>query len=185
MQAPDTFVERLARDYDGRLRIRWSEKRSEWQIEQRVGRASLPPFRIDPYDDSHIRARDGFLFVCAIRPGTRMPCPTCGLTLKVPVFEFGEAICGYCKLQGGRKYRFRACYFPLSDMLLEHLRKIDPQNDGLRRIRDEANADAAAKERSKDRKLGNEIEDVIKDNLNSLFDVAHVGYTGKETSWER
>lgn len=112
-----------------------------------------------------------------------MPCPTCRATLKVPVFEFGEAICGYCKSKGLR-HRFRACYFPLSDTLLEHLRKIDPQRDGLRRIRDEANADALANERAKDRKLGNEIEDVIKDNLNSLFDVAHVGYTGKETSWD-
>lgn len=181
MQAPEWFVSALTQQSGGRLRIRWSLKRGAWHIEQQVGRAALPPLRISEADDGMIRARDGYWFVMELRPGDRMPCPKCHLTIKVPVMQFGEAICLYCKYKGNGAHRYKACYYPLGDMLLEHLRKIDPHNDGLRRIQEEVTTDDARRVAADDKDLSTHVEDVIKDNLNSLFDVGHTGYTGKET----
>src|SRR5512133_3739880 len=95
--APGGFARRLREEFRGRLRVRWSTQRREWQIEQKVGRAALPTRRIDESDDRSIRARDGYALVCAVRDGDRMPCPTCGETLRVPILTFAETICPVCK----------------------------------------------------------------------------------------
>jgi len=61
--------------------------RSEWHIEQKMRRQRLAQKRLvsgSIENDDVIRATDGYAFVLAVRPGNRMPCPKCGVTLGIP-----------------------------------------------------------------------------------------------------
>lgn len=177
MDAPQEFVERLERMFDGRLRIRWSQSQREWHIEQKVGFGRIPPARIDEGSDDLIRARDGYHFVMAVRQGDRMPCPKCGLTLRVPVRDTVDVHCGYCKLRG-RTSSVVCGYWPLDDTLLTHLRKIDPTRD----------VDLAAEADAQNVLLLKSMEDdavaagnaEASDLYNRIVGIPQVGYTGKE-----
>lgn len=125
MEAPSEFVSRLTKEFGGRLRIRWSNKRGAWMLEQKVGRSVLPKTFIPEDNDELIRARDGYWFFMEIRPGTRMPCPKCGLELQVPIMDTAQVTCDYCRLRG-KEGRYAACYFPLGDALIQHIRRLDP-----------------------------------------------------------
>lgn len=165
------FQNRLARLFDDRLRCRWSNKRGEWHIEYKIAPGRQMKFPVDSYDDGAIRARDGYAFILAVRDGDRMPCPKCGLTLRVPLFKMAEVKCEYCALKG-RDGRYPACYFPLEgDALISYLAKIDPYRgwrDGLAKRADEANKRLEA---SRERDFENYIEAATKDNIYDLFDI--------------
>lgn len=137
MNAPDAFIARLTSTFDGRLRIRWSDKERCFHIEQKVGRAVVAPIFIDSTRDDLIRARDGYHPVMTIQPGDRMPCPECNYTLSVPVRETMDIPCPYCKLKG-RQTRVVAGYWPLGDALIDHLRKIDPLRGHSHELAEEA-----------------------------------------------
>lgn len=147
---PDEFRRKFLNEFPG-YRIRWSLKESNWHIEQPAGRGALPPFRIDPADDSLIRAKDGYWGVMKIQPGDRMACPavverfplqTCGWTLKVPFRKTAETRCENCR-KAGRDGRSFAGYWYFDESLLEELRRTDPLRDGIRRISAEADANNA------------------------------------------
>ena len=64
MNPPESFVEKLDREFRGRLRIRWSTERQEWHIEQKIRRGLFPgtkPSKLgwDDTTDAYIRHRDG------------------------------------------------------------------------------------------------------------------------------
>ena len=172
------FQRRLDEEFHGRLRIRWSLQRHEYHIEQRVGRAVIPPLRIEEGRDDLIRARDGYDFLMAIRPGTRMPCPTCHLDVSVPIMEFRETACPHCAIKG-RDGRITACYFPLGERLLDELRARDPLKGGPARMRAMMDAANARLEATRDREFRNYNEDVVKDHFGNLFGIQQVGYTGR------
>ncbi len=191
MTAPSWFVQRLDTISRGRLRIRWSPARGEWQIEQKgmVGRWN-PVRHWDPndpgkllpidYDDAFLRARDGYSYLLSIRPGDRMPCPACRNTIKVPVLRFGEAICGWCEANGKKKTHYRAAYFPLGEALLQHLEMISPERayaaiENAKHHQEDLKRDGAIK-----REASNTSEAILKENFNQLFEIQSVGYTGKE-----
>lgn len=180
MQIPTRLQERLEREFGGRIRMRWSNQRGEWHVEQKVGRAQSPKFYISNEDDAAIRAKDGFALVMRVRPGDRMPCPACGSTLKVPMFEIREVSCDYCRYRG-HDGRHLACYFDLeSDRLVEHLIRIDPNRHWSNKLveRIDAANDALLAQREKD--FRNTIEAVTKDNFKQIADIPMVGYTGRE-----
>lgn len=178
MDAPKAFRTRLEREFQGRLRCRWSPRRSVWVIEEKVGRAALPPVRVAEEDDGMVRARDGYALVLTVTPGDRQPCPACGLTLKVPHLEFSEVECPRCKAERApRVGRVRAAYFPLDpgSCLLDYLHRIDPlRGGGIEALKA---ADQAAERFQRDRDAR------FQDGLNqTLFDAAihqipKVGYT--------
>lgn len=183
---PSDFVAQLARECP-HLRIRWSKGRGEWHIEQKVGRAALPPLRIDEVDDRFIRARDGYQFVCAVRPGTKMPCGVCGLDMQVPVLKFARLTCAYCMKKATdprtppkeRKiFRTTVGYFPLGEALLEHLRKTDPYRGGTERQEAELKLFAERKAMSELRERLNHGEACFKDHWNFMHNTQSVGYTG-------
>lgn len=173
--APSDFSKRLQREFDGRLRVRWSTQRGEWQIEQRVARAHIASSPVLVNDDDGIRAQDGYAFVMSIREGDRMPCSRCSHDVRVPVMSTAEATCPHCK------QRAAAAYFPLEgDALIQYLRRLDPLLDWHRELaawQDDANAAAT---RAKERDVGNVIEASTKDHWNQLVGIPHVGYTGRE-----
>lgn len=178
MEAPSEFCKRLERQHQGRLRIRWSSKAGEYHLEEKVGRASLPPIRIEEGRDDLIRARDGYAFVLAVRPGDRMPCPRCRATLKVPVFEVGEVRCSTCSAREDRNVAYKAAYWPLGESLLEYLRKIDPLTGGIERVVGEADAYNRKREATQQRDLKNLGESAILDDYSQLMGIPMVGYTG-------
>ena len=171
---------RIEREFEGRYRLRWSPRKGEWHLEQKCGRAADPPCHISEGDDTLIRARDGYWFVLAIRPGDRMPCPGCGQTIKVPVLEFGEATCEWCQ-RHGKDGRYPAAYFPLdSDRLLEHIRRLDKiRGDHRVIIQMVEEANDLRNKRFMNDKL-NEVDAISEDQYKRLFNIPSVGYTGKE-----
>lgn len=176
---PSGFTAQLQREFGGRLRIRWSDKRGEWHIEQRVGRAVVPPRFVSDYDDDSIRARDGYAFVMAIRPGDRMPCPGCGFTVKVPVMHSGEVRCDYCRSRE-RDGRYAAAYFPLGTALIQHLRRIDPLLGWNKNLAAEADARNVAVLRDKEKAVEDAIYGGTSENWKRIAGIPQVGYTGRE-----
>lgn len=168
------FNAALEREFQGRLRARWSAQSREYHIEQKVGRGLFAPPRRneDTEGDRWIRARDGYELVMRIRLGDRMPCPKCGLTLKVPVLQIRETVCGHCqsKKRDGRMF---AAYFPLGRLLIEHLYTIDPHRDAHKRQLAEADANNAKLQEGDD---GGLLYDVLHDEL--MTQIPKVGYTG-------
>jgi hypothetical protein len=132
VQAPESFVEKLEREFRGRLRIRWSVERREWHIEQKVARGLFPGTKPtkrgwDETVDKYVQHRDGYVFIMAVRDGDRMPCFRCGHELKVPYMQTTHVKCQYCTLMGRPTYN-AAVYMPLGDKLIDHLKSIDPEN---------------------------------------------------------
>jgi hypothetical protein len=130
--APDSFKEKLEREFRGRLRIRWSMQSGEWHIEQKIKRGMFPgtkPSKLgwDETTDAYIRHRDGYIHVMTVRTGDRMPCKRCKFELKVPYAETHFITCPACKKRGFESH-FSATFMPLDDRLINELKKIDPEN---------------------------------------------------------
>ena len=158
------FNKRLDEVFGGRLRLRWSGPKGEWHLEQKMGRGVFdPPTRQhDAESDRRQRARDGYDFVMAIRPGDRMPCPTCGQTLRVPIMETAEVSCGLC-IGKNRDMRLFAAYFPLGETLIDYLRRIDPLSDGVRRQAADIDKARHQLEASKERAADGALHDGLVD----------------------
>jgi len=179
MKAPDSFVELLRRAFDGRYRIRWSDRDQEFHLEHKVATAVIPPVRIESDRDDLIRARDGYDYVMSVRQGDRMPCPECGLTLKVPVRDTWQITCGYCKLKG-RTTHVVAGFWPLDDTLIDHLRKIDPYRGAqkeLTAVADQRNRLLLQAQENDAMAPGYAAAD---DLYRRLVGIPLTGYTGKE-----
>lgn len=149
-------------------------------IEEKVGRAALPPLKIDEGRDDLIRARDGYALVLTIHPSDRMPCPRCRETLKVPVFKAAEVVCEKCSTRQNRRVAYKAAYWPLSESLLDYLHKIDPLrtgNVGLAAEMDAHNNNLRALQERDQQNFG---EAVLKDSFSEIMQIPSVGYTGKE-----
>ena len=180
MHIPQSFRDRLQTDFDGRFRMRWSDARGEFHLEQKLSTAQIlePPLRPDgtwdTYNDDYIRSRDGYGYVMSVRQGDRMPCMRCRRTVKVPIRETREAVCRGCNK------RHKAAFSPLDDLLLLHLRWIDPLSGGIDRVRKYVNERNAQHERSRDNAAYGEIDAATADNFGRLFDIQQVGYTGRE-----
>lgn len=183
MEAPTRFTELLREAFGTRLRIRWSQKAQEFQLEQQVGRAALPPIRIDEGRDDLIRARDGYDYVMSIRAGDRMPCPKCNYKIQVPIRDTHHIQCAYCKLKG-RQTHVTAGFWPLDDSLIDHLRKIDPLRGAAKELTAAADRRNQARLASAERELTTHVEAVGAENFNRLVGIQQVGFSGKEHSWD-
>jgi len=171
MEAPLGFRRALDQQSLGKLRIRWSRQFNEWQIEEKVSNPITPSFRVDEFDDRAIRYRDGYALLMKVRNGDRMPCPDCRATVKIAVGEMWETKCKVC----GKG--ILAVYFPLSEMLLEHLRRIDPQRGAYQRLAAEL-AYADGKESRDMKRLSDEAQLGAREEFRQFFGVPMVGYTG-------
>jgi hypothetical protein len=176
MEPPTPFTRRLKDEFGGRLRLRWSPRTAVWQLEEKVGRAALPPLRITEGDDSLVRARDGYAYVLSIAPGDRVPCPVCRTTLRLPHLTFHEVECPACKAEGRSGGRVRAAYFPLDgSALLSYLHKIDPLRGGHLEAVAEADADHARYTADKDARYQDGLHQTLFDA--AIEQLPKVGYT--------
>jgi len=178
--APADFVARLRAILGEDYRVRWSLASQEWHIEQRVGPRRAIDGVIAADDDNHIRARDGYWLVLRVREGDRMPCPDCGVMLRVPVRELAHITCEWCRAQG-RQGRHTAAFWPLDDSLLLELKRTRPENAReLVRAADERNRRRMA---SLERELRHNIEIGTKENWTRLVGIPTTGYTGRAHAW--
>lgn len=167
-QPPSDFSERLAHVFGGRLRIRWSPFTSTWHLEQHMGRASMAAMRKVPRNDKEICARDGYDLVMEILPRCRFQCRFCYSPLNVTPLEIGEVCCGHC-MRRNRDARWAIAWFPLGEILIDHLQRIDPlRADILERIRREEAEAHQVKERTyaaQDREAAAQFKDHLIDQL--------------------
>lgn len=182
MNIPTAFEDRLRKAFDGRLRIRWSNRAHEWRLEQRVGRAITAPVRIEEDRDDLICARDGYDYVLSVRSGDRMPCPQCEWTeLKVPIREFRDIRCPYCASRG-KQGRTVAGYFPLDDTLIQHLQMIDPLRGASKELAAAADRRNDALMASAERQLSNTVMAHGADHYNEVVGIPQFSYE-KATCW--
>lgn len=180
---PLEFKQRFLSEFPN-YRIRWSLKKQNWMVEQKVDNPDLP-FRPDLFDDSMIRAKDGYWQVMAFQPGDRMSCPACSFTIKVPMRESAEAVCPQCRLRG-RDGRVMAAYWPFDECLIEELKATDPLTwgvgkvDGKLRVVASARADKSNAGIIKEgyRQLSDTITSSTIESYNRQVGISQVGWTG-------
>lgn len=176
-QAPISFLAKLETEFGGRLRIRWSVAKNEFHIEQQVGRAALLPLYIKEGDDRMIRARDGYHFILAVKAGNHVPCRTCNNRCPVPELKTGEIKCSRCGYQGKRATKEFGGFWPLTDSLIEYLKKIDPYRDGHLQAVKEQDLAIERVDLSMRRNVRNHIESATYDDKYQLFGTPLTGYT--------
>ncbi len=193
MQAPEAFVERLEQEFGQKYRIRWSDARHEWHIEQRIRRGIAEGFadvslknakQRRNREDDLIRARDGYVFTMAVKPGTTTHCHECNTKMSVPAFDTAVLFCPFCKMKGRSRHQV-AGYFPLSDSLIDHLRKIDSEKDGTDRVAAEVDRSNQWMLFQNKMKLRNHLQAGIKDRYNRLVGIPQFGYAGSTYNWEK
>jgi len=179
-RVPEDFEKRIEREFEGRLRIRYSKRKNEFHIEQKIGR-KLSNVPVLDYDDDLIRKKDGYLFVLAISVGDRKPCPRCGLTLHVPVKEFREISCDFCRIRG-MEHKTSGGYFPLNDSLIDYLKSLDPIRGASMRLR--AKVDMANRNHAMalETETINTALDAANDDFSKIAGIPRVGYTGSTHS---
>mgnify|MGYP003395140249 CR=1 FL=1 len=175
---PSDFCRRLETQHHGMLRIRWSCRLNQWQIEEKVGRAlGDSPIPISEAGDDMLRAKDGYTLLMPIAIGDRMPCPRCGSTVPVPVNRTAELRCLQC-MREGRDGRYAAGFYALDgDILLDHLQRLGKDRSGLHRV---ADANNQKRLNSGLRAVSTHGEAGMIDNWRRMVGVESVGYTGKE-----
>lgn len=183
------FEIEFERELHGRFRLRWSDKRHEYHVEQRLGPSNphIPPpiYRTpegtdsyDTFSDEWIRARDGYMFTMAIRPGTKMPCPVCGADVDVPQMVTAESHCPMCRKMG-RDGRYVAAYYPLNHVLIEHVRSLDPYTDGPKRSRERLRQNQLTKYARDQRQALDDAEAMVRFNNNQVMNNPMSGYGAK------
>jgi hypothetical protein len=185
--APESFVEKLEREFRGRLRIRWSAERKGWLIEQKVARGLFPgtkPTRKgwDESSDKYVQHRDGVVEIMEVRPGTLMDCRRCGHEIKVPFLETRHVKCNYCTLLGKQTYH-AVVFMPLGDMLINHLKSIDPENPISERLAEDLDRRNEALAASQERDAIRDAESAFEERYLRVAGIPHVHLSGHTKMW--
>lgn len=188
---PPSFRARLQREFDGRLRLRWSHQRSAYQVEVQCGRRTHDIPLHNPQDDDCIRAREGYARVMEVLPRPAFDCPArvsqepgaprCGVKLEVPMRERVEVTCLNCR-QHGRDGRTRAEYWPLDDRLLDRLKQIDPKRQWAHQQVNEMDLGNKRAEMRAELDTLNELDAFNLDYYSTLAGIPSFAYT-KHTAW--
>ncbi len=183
---PDDFYRRFLSEFP-EYRIRWSRKKENWQVEQKCHNGFLPPLRVDPFDDTLIRARDGYWPVMEFQPGTRMACPAivdfstkqrCESTLTVPTRRGAEVICPTCR-KAGRDGRTMASFWPFDECLIEHLRFSDPLRGGIKRASAAAEAFNLKMQRDAEKRAADAVQSEAMDLHRHVVGIPQFSYNHK------
>lgn len=180
-RAPEWFDRRLREEFQGRLRVRWSNQRACFLVEQKEHVGLEPGFReVAPDDDEAIRQRDGYTLVMEVWRGTTIPCPRCGYGCTAQPRKNQIIECAFCQIAGKADRTFQASVFYLDEALLEELRGVDyvthnaltPQ-ERVRRAHERNLAYWAKKEQ----RVKDERKDWTRDHWRQLLGVPRVGWT--------
>jgi len=182
MRLTEEFKDQVQTVFDGRLRVRWSDSQQTLEIEQKIARKI--DALVDESNDEMVRTRDGYLLLASVQPGDRMRCRQCHSELAVPVFEFKQVPCEFCRMKG-RHVSYIVGFFEPNDRLIEYLRSLDPTNGASKRLRDELEDRNRRMLERRQRDINNTTESRVLDDFERIAGIQSVGYTGKESMWER
>lgn len=175
------FQAALDKEFLGTLRARWSPIRGAYLLEQKALRGvfdtPLHEERGPRALDERIQLRDGYRFFMEVREYPKMPCLQCGVGLRLKPFETIQARCPRCG-----DHRPVAC-FPLGDLLLDYLRRLNPANAHREKVRREVDEANERRESSVKRDGLNHIESANLDQFNTLFEIPQFGYATKTGAW--
>lgn len=173
---PKSFLEGLERDFRGDIRVRWSPVRNRWQVERRGRNVSSST---DPKDrfDTWVRSATGYYRVLETSPGSLVECSYCSKDYSQPFMTLQAAKCPRCGKQE------LVMNWPLGDALLEHLRKTDPERDGLARMWADLEKSEAREVDSRERAQRATGEAIWKEEFTRLFDIQSRGYEGPARFW--
>lgn len=191
---PDTFEDALQQRLGSDYRLRWSDSRHVWMIEQRAGREEDIPsdalIRSDLNDvererrlretrDQMIRLRDGFTLVMEFNPTTQVDCPQCHFPITLPTLKIAQVRCETCELLGYDRQFVQGGWFPLCDSLIATLERTSlKRHDAWRTELATKNAALAIARR---RNFDNHCEAVGKDYFNQAVGIEQFGYTAPNT----
>ena len=186
----DELTRRLGRDY----RLRWSDSRHVWMIEQQQGREAEIPHdalvrpdlsdeererRLRETRDQMTRLREGYTLVMEFHPYTQVSCPTCHFPIDLPEFKIKQVRCNACEVLGNDRQYVTGGWFPLSERLLQHLERTSlKRHDEWRKEHETHNLAVRTALR---RKFDNHCEAVGKDFFNNAVGILQSGYTGAGT----
>lgn len=184
---PGDFEAKLEREFRGRLRIRWSTKRGEWHIEQRVRRGMLEGQKPskkgwDESRDEYVRYRDGYVLVMAVTTGDKWACPICGHDMNVPFMQTTHVRCDFCKLQG-KSGRQSVVHMPLGDVLMNHLKSIDPENPISEKLAEDLDRQNEALARTMETDAIRPTEAAFEERYNRIVGIPQFGYSGASKMW--
>ena len=177
-RVPSNFQQRLEEEFGDRLRVRWSNEREEWHVEQKV-RRGLAGFPQDSesnrFSDDLIRYADGYIWVMSIKQGSRFSCHKCHLPLTAPTREWKMVSCEHCRLKGYDHQRL-AGHWPFDETLIEKLKELEKSIDDMGR---KANQKNALLQKQQLRQARQDTIDAHLDDFNRIVGIPSVGYTGK------
>jgi hypothetical protein len=184
--SPDHFNACLRDIFGDQLRLRRSEVRdTTFFLEERTGRGTFTGIA-DLKDksslqakwraDERIRARDGYSKVMEVQVGSRSACTRCGTPYVCPQFHTAEVRCTGCADQ------IYTAFFPLGELLLDYLKKIDPTRaNQLRRVRDEEQRQQWL-EKCETNTLASDAGHAVGDAL--IEQIPSARYSGHTSFWE-
>lgn len=181
-RAPDWFERRLRDEFQGRIRVRWSNQRGCFLAEQKEYVGPAPGFKeVAPDDDEAIRQRDGYTLLMEVWPGTSIPCPRCGFECRgAQPRKYQQLECLFCKVAGKADRTFQAAVFYLDEGLLEELRGLDYIShnavDPKERVR-RAHQRNLAHWAKKEQRVKDERVEWTRDHWRQLLGVPRVGWT--------
>lgn len=153
---PATFEAELHTRLGRNYRLRWSDQKKRWCVEQKVARVYDYPGS----SDQAIRLRDGYRLVLEMPEYPVITCKHCSFPVEMPVFEKAEFQCDYCKLRGVR-HTYIDGYFPMVDKTLTYLERWNPKRG--KALNDEIEAENAALRKSRQRAIANIAESLALD----------------------
>jgi len=134
----------------------------------------------DPKDrfDTWVRCATGYYRVLECSPGSRIECTHCGKAYSQAFLTLNAAKCPQCQNQE------LVMNWPLGEDLLAHLRKTDPERDGLPRMWADLERDEAAKLVGEAREKANLGEAIWKEEFTKIFEIQSRGYEGPAKFWK-
>jgi hypothetical protein len=188
---PEWFQQQLAHEFGTRFRMRWSNARQLFVLDERIARGVLmTPARLaaklarldaknpDQAEEFRLRLREGTAPFVEISPGNRTACPACGATVRLAHMTWAYAHCDECQKD------FKTIYAPLGWWLLEQLRFLDFERGGDERAltaMDQANAAHEAEVQAAPKR---ELEAAVRDDFAHIMSIQSVGYTGRSFAAE-
>lgn len=189
MTIPDYITEQIERRMGGRFRLRWSDVEQAYLYEQKVRRGLAEGFapltfksarhHKQAYEDQ-VRARDGYVLVMKIFPGTRTSCPSCHGELEVPAFRMAHIRCPRCAKKNLTSVVMGG-FFPLSDSLLEELERGDPDRGGTERVLAAAAKRQQQAEKEQEYAITAPAEAAFRERFRRLAGIPEVGVSS--TRW--
>lgn len=175
--SPQTFERELQARLGSEYRLKWSNRKETFLIEQKIQRGEwdIPSGVRERNPEEYDRLREGYSLVCEVSPAPTMRCNRCRAILTVPALEWKEVKCLSCYASKERSNtQFYVAYFPLCERLLTHLESTSPKR-GYAWVKEMLRENARKRE-TQQRDWENHSEAGLKDYMRIIAENPVIGY---------